>query len=147
MLAKRRGWARRTPNMYGDRARVLVPAGAVVQPRSASFPERAGDVITRVQANANGPDQVHDRVHDQANRQPFERAVENAIILLREQLERERDRVNRAEAQVAELRTALDDAVAAGRVAASEAAALRAELEQRRTWGFLRRLRGALRGA
>jgi hypothetical protein len=36
MLAKRRGWARRTPNAYGDRARVLVPADAVVVSRSRS---------------------------------------------------------------------------------------------------------------
>jgi hypothetical protein len=36
MLAKRRGWARRTPNAYGDRARVLVPADAAVASRSRS---------------------------------------------------------------------------------------------------------------
>jgi len=36
MFAKRHGWARRTPNAYGERARVLVTAGANVQPRAAS---------------------------------------------------------------------------------------------------------------
>ena len=36
MLAKRRGWARHTPNAYGDRARVLVPADAVAGSRSRS---------------------------------------------------------------------------------------------------------------
>jgi hypothetical protein len=39
-----------------------------------------------------------------------------------------------------------DDAVAAERIAAGEAAALRAELDRRRDWGLLRRLRWALRG-
>src|SRR6516225_4953599 len=36
MLAKRRGWARRMPNAYGDRAHVLVPADAVARSRSRS---------------------------------------------------------------------------------------------------------------
>jgi hypothetical protein len=36
--------------------------------------------------------------------------------------------------------------VAAERIAAGEAAALRAELDQRRQWRLLRRLRWALRG-
>src|SRR5918997_388818 len=42
MLAKRRGWARRTPNAYGDRALVLLPTDTVVQPRMALSAEHTG---------------------------------------------------------------------------------------------------------
>jgi hypothetical protein len=40
----------------------------------------------------------------------------------------------------------LADAVAAERIAAADAAALRSQLDQRREWRFLRRLRWAMRG-
>jgi len=140
MLAKRRGWPRRTPNMYGDRARVLVPDDVAVQPQSASYAARAGHVITREQDAANG--------HDQAN--------VRAITALCEQLaaanhradraerlfDEERQRAERADRRVDELQPALADAVAAERIAAGEAAALRAEVERRRRWGLWRRLRG-----
>src|SRR3954468_24047367 len=45
MLAKRRGWARRTPNAYGDRALVLLPNDVAVQPHMALSAERAGCTI------------------------------------------------------------------------------------------------------
>jgi hypothetical protein len=45
-----------------------------------------------------------------------------------------------------ELEASLADAIGAERIAAGEAAALRAELDQRHEWKFLRRLRWALRG-
>jgi hypothetical protein len=119
MLAKRRGWARRTPNAYGDRALVLVPADAIVQPRSALLEVHTGHVINGDKAEPNG--------HDQAN----VRALESAVEALREQLgilnrrieeeraltnderrradteraraDHERDRVEQAERRVAEL--------------------------------------------
>src|SRR4051812_18275843 len=74
MLAKRRGWARRTPNAYGDRARVFVSPDTVVQPRAGLDAVRSGNVITSERGTPNG--------HDQVNVQPLEQAIE----LLREQL-------------------------------------------------------------
>ena len=71
------------------------------------------------------------------------------------QLERERNRVDRAERLLDEerersdkLQASLTDAVGAERIAAGEAVGLRAELDRRpgRDWGLLRRLRWALRG-
>jgi hypothetical protein len=135
MHAKRRGWPHRTPNMYGDRARVLVPPDASVQPRSAAYPEHTTRVITHDQERANGPDQVNVRV------------IEQVITTLHQQLERERDRVDRAEARIAELQTELADAVAAERIAAGEAAALRAAADARRSPGLLRRLFTSAKGA
>ena len=170
MLAKRRGWARRTPNAYGERAQVMVPANAIVQPRTALLGVRTGSVITLDQGIPNG--------HDHLNVQVFEQA----ITVLRDQLEAanrraddDRVRADRAEqradeeranaaklsaelidlrvseriadravAEVVELRQRLDDAATAERVARAEAAGLRAELDTRRQWGLSRRLRWAL---
>jgi hypothetical protein len=136
MHAKRRGWAHRTPNMYGDRARVLVPAGASVQPRTASYPEP----ISHDQAGAEQP------------RSGEPQAFTMAITALHQQLERERDRVDRAERLLEEerhrveaMQVALADALAATRIAAGEASALRAERDARRSQGLLRRLREALK--
>jgi hypothetical protein len=142
MHAKRRGWVHRTPNMHGDRARVLVPIEASVQLRSASYPEHTAHVITHDQERTNGPDQVNVR------------AFEQVITILHQQIERERDRVDRAERlldeerhRIEELRTALADALTAERIAAGQAAALRAEADARRSQGLLRRLREALKRA
>jgi hypothetical protein len=81
------------------------------------------------------------------------RTLESAIEALREQLtkadqreEAERGRAERAECHLVELRGALADAVAAERIAAGEAARLRAERDERRAWRLLRRLGWALRG-
>jgi phage shock protein A len=82
------------------------------------------------------------------------RALESAIEALREQLVRadqregaERGRAERAERhledarkRVDELQTALADAVAAERIAAGEATALRAEVERWRHMGWLQRI-------
>jgi predicted nucleic acid-binding Zn-ribbon protein len=64
---------------------------------------------------------------------------EQAITALQEQLERERSRVDRAESHLEEargrldqLQAALGDAIAAERIAAGEASALRAELDHHR---------------
>ena len=57
MLAKRRGWARRTPNAYGDRARVLVPADAV--PASRSRPALNGELHWERRAPSASIDMVN----------------------------------------------------------------------------------------
>lgn len=103
MLAKRRGWPRRTPNAFGDRARVLVPNDVAVQPRSASYAERAAHVIASDQEGVNG--------HDQANIRVFEQA----ITALQEQLTIANCRAERAEQRIDELQAALADAVAVER--------------------------------
>ena len=57
------------------------------------------------------------------------------------QLERERGWVDQAERRIEELQANLADAVGAERIAAGDAAALRAELGRRRRWRLLLRLR------
>lgn len=111
MLAKRRGWSRRTPNAYGDKAMVLVPDDADVQPRSAI--DR--DHMSR---NPNGADQVNVR------------ALEIAVETLRDQL-------GIANRRVDEPLIALADARTAEMISGNEAAVLRAQLELlagRRPW-------------
>jgi hypothetical protein len=137
MHAKRRGWLRRTPNAIGAHALVLVPLDAAVQRRAAAdHPPFVAHKVTE-------PNGV-----DQANVQ----AISSAIATLREQLvtanqwaQAERGRADRAERYLEELRTALADAVAAERITAGEASALRADAARRGRWGLLRRLRWALR--
>jgi len=79
------------------------------------------------------------------------RAVESAveelratIADLRQRLDHERDRADRVQSRVEELHTALADAVAAERIAAGEASALRGQADRRREWSLWRRLRWAL---
>src|SRR3954471_15878831 len=134
MLAKRRGWARRTPNAYGDRTLVLVPADVIVQPRSALLGVRTGHVISDDQAEPNGHDQVNVR------------ALEGAVEALREQLgvldrrieeeraraDRERERADRAAQQIETLRTELAETRIAERVATTEANDLFRRLEEER---------------
>jgi hypothetical protein len=87
--------------------------------------------------------------------------VDGLAAPLREQLERERGRADRAERRVDELQAALAeerlridnlhaelaDARTATMIAGSEAAALRAQSDERRDWRLLRRLRWALRAS
>jgi hypothetical protein len=132
-LSRRRGWERRTPNAYGVQAQILVPATALEKPiRSNADGVRMGD---------DEPD-----------------TADVAFALLARQLEREQDRVERAERLFEEerrlleierqsseaLRQALADAVAAERIAAGEAAALRTEADRRHSWRLVRRLCWAL---
>jgi hypothetical protein len=65
---------------------------------------------------------------------------------MNKRLEREQNRVDRAERLLDEERERRADAIAAERIAAGEAAALRAELDRRRGWGLLHRLRWVLGG-
>jgi len=124
MLAKRRGWERRTPNAYGDRAQVLVPAEAIVRPRSASFGVRTGSVITSDQSSPNG--------HDHPNVQVFEQA----IGVLRDQLgaanrraDRAEEKADRLQAELVELRVSERSAADLAEYATGEAADLRQRLD------------------
>jgi hypothetical protein len=133
-LSRRRGWERRTPNAYGVQAQILVPDNVLVKPLD---PDADG-----VRMGNDGRD-----------------TGETAFALLARQLEREQDRVERAERRLEEerrlleaerrcseaLRQSLADAIAAERIAAGEATALRAAIDERRSWGVLRRLGWALR--
>jgi len=90
---------------------------------------------------------------NQADAESAVRAFEAAVAALTVQLDRERSRVDRAERQLEDerklgetLREALADAQAAERITADGAAALRALIDDRRSWNLLRRLRWALRG-
>jgi hypothetical protein len=65
--------------------------------------------------------------------------MEGLVTPLREQLDRERARADRAERRIDELQAALTDAVAAERIAASEAAGLRTMLTDQRTRPWWRR--------
>jgi hypothetical protein len=145
-LARRRAWPRRTPNAYGGLATVLVPGGASVRPRPAVDGVQPPYERGTSEQKVSGPDRA-----DEDGVRAFEavdiirmmrEAMEAAIAPLHEQLERERNRADRAESRADQAERALADALAAERIAAGEAAALRAELERRRSWGLLRRLRG-----
>src|SRR3954454_7009041 len=143
MLAKRRGWARRTPNAYGDRALVLLPSDMAVQPHTALSAEHTG-YTTR--SDADQP-----IASDQVNVQPFA----NAIEALREQLgiahrqveeanaranraelraDNERRRADedraRAEQQIETLQKELSESRIAEQLATAEAADLRPRLDQ-----------------
>jgi len=61
-------------------------------------------------------------------------------------IDEERSRADRIERLLEEARAQIADAVGAERIAAGEAAGLRAELDRRRQWRLWRRLRWALRG-
>jgi hypothetical protein len=124
-LSRRRGWQRRTPNAYGVSAQILVPEEALEKPP---------------RENADGGRMGYDERD----------TSEAAFALLARQLEREQDRADRADRlleverqrvevghqRIDELQTALADAVAAERIAAGEASALRAALteQSRRPW-------------
>jgi hypothetical protein len=127
MFAKRHNWARRTPNAYGERAQVLVPIDAVVQPRAASYADRTGYVIADVQPRPNG----HDQVNDQANVRAIE-VLNEQLGVANRQIEAANQRADRAEQRAdnerkrAELLQAqLASAQAAERTAREEAAGLR----------------------
>ncbi len=145
MLAKRRGWARRTPNAYGDRALVLLPTDTVVQPRMALSAEHTGYTACS--------DSDQPIASDRVNVQPFADAIE----ALREQLgithrqveeanaraeradlraDDERRRADeeraRAEQQIETLRKELSESRIAERVATAEATDLRRRLDEER---------------
>ena len=121
IMAVRRKFPRRTPNAYGERARVLVPENLDLSRR------RKGHVGATVgdTAPANPAPNGHDQGY-----------VAQAIEALREQLRVTNDRADRAEQRA--------DAERLLRVEAEKRAdAIRAEMDSRRDWSLPRRLRWA----
>src|SRR5258706_14990498 len=90
MFAKRHGWARRTPNAYGERAQVLVPSDAIVQPRAALNAVRVGHMGEPDQPAPNGHDQVNVQAIDTPHiLAAIRETVHTLVTPLREQLEHE----------------------------------------------------------
>jgi hypothetical protein len=131
-LVRRKGWPRQIGN--DGIVRVTVPPNEIAPNKQTNIAHRAPG-------------------HPSPDRPPNPPVVTPDIMaVIREvvtpltiQLERERDRVDRAEQRIAELEVALADARSAERIASGEAAALRAEVEHRKEFSFRRRLWWALR--
>jgi hypothetical protein len=156
--ARRRAWSRQTPNEIGGVARVLLPTGVDrrSRPDAASSPtgddHRLLDGRPTVDSSDGSP---VDRPGDRAGELAVEVTVlreriadkDSVISDLRRRLDIADRRLDAAAEErrlVDELRIALADAVAAERIAASEAAALRASTDDRRAWRLRRRLCWAL---
>ena len=133
--ARRQKWPKRTPNMYGLPAQVLVPDHAAVRPRPALYPVLSDSDRGTPDDHVNGRDRA-----DVTLVQAFDRAV----ATLRDQLEHERARGDGAEHQVEALRHALDDAKTGERISAATAAALLSIEDDRRGWRLWRRLAWAI---
>jgi hypothetical protein len=104
-LARRRGWPRRTPNERGAVAHVQVPAdlGTVrlaVRPRPVVNGGRT-PVVPGTNSSDERPDSVPDVLRT------VRETVELLLAPLREQLDHERARADRAEQRIDELQTAL----------------------------------------
>jgi hypothetical protein len=157
-LARRRGWSRQTPNEIGGVARVLLPTGVDRRLRPAATDIMTGDDRRALDGRPTG-----DSSADSPVARPGHRAGELVVEIagLRERIadkdeviadlrhrldvaDRRLDEATEDRRRVDKLRTALADAVAAERITAGEAAGLRAEVEERRSWGLLRRLGWAL---
>jgi hypothetical protein len=133
--ARRQKWPKRTPNMYGLPAQVLVPDHAAVRPRPALYPVLSGSDRGTPEDHGNGLGQADE---------PLVRAFDRAVATLRDQLEHERARGDGAEHQVEALRHALDDAKTGERISAATAAALLSIEDDRRGWRLWRRLAWAI---
>jgi hypothetical protein len=126
-LVRRRHWPRQLGN--DGVVRVLVPL-------TEAMPETAG---RGKRIPPDGPPPVTPPVPGPDIPRIVREAMESVVAPLAKQLEHETQRADHE-------RSRADDAVAAERIAAGEASALRAELDRRRDWGLVRRLRWALRG-
>jgi hypothetical protein len=128
-IARRRGWPRRPANEPNSAARVFVPDNTSIRVKS-----RIRRAVNPVEHPANEP------LSDGDNRPADEagRACALAITTLSAQLERTEARAERFE-------RAFNDAMAAERIAANDAAALRAREDARQAWSFVRRLFWAIR--
>ena len=102
MHAVRRKWPRRSPNKVGDPAQVLVPPGADLEPR-ATHVRHTND------ARAGDPVQAHQQPTFDAHAllAAIRETVEVLLTPLREQLDRERARADRAEQQLVKVETEL----------------------------------------
>jgi hypothetical protein len=123
MHARRRGWARRSPNAIGGHAAVLVPDEVAVRPRATHVHP---PFVEHVERDVNEPNGVDQGEHV---------ALCAAVAALTEQLAIANGRADRLERyfeeerkRLGELRTVLADARAAERIAAESAAGLRAEI-------------------
>jgi hypothetical protein len=125
-LARRKRWPRQVGN--DGIARVIVPLAAV----DGGTPDNMADN----HPGYHGPDKVNN-ISDATS--DILAAIREVVTPLAAALEHERARADRLE-------VALADAMAAERIAESEAAALRAKEDDRHRWRFLRRLGWALRG-
>ena len=157
-LTQRHRWGRQIGN--DGVVRVTVPLSALVNTAKIKGETVACDDFVSSATTAIDPVTPAAVTADVANDVILATDVlARAIETLREQLvkadqreESERRRGERAEREVEdgrkridELQTALADARTAEGIAASEAAALRAQDDRRREWGFIRRLRWAVR--
>lgn len=157
-LARRRGWSRRSPNEIGGAARVLLPPGVDrrLRPGESTGMTAVDQVLTVGRPTVDSPVTLRDdRSGDRAGELAVdvaglrERIVDKDSVIadLRHRLDvadRRLDAAAEDHRRIDELRVALADAVAAERIAAGEAAALRTEADRRSNWGMLRRWRWAL---
>src|SRR6516165_8564171 len=119
MDADRRDWPKRASNKVGEPTHVLVPDSTAVRDRAMhADPHTKANVQAHIEAHGLSPELI-------------ERAVETLC-----------DMVGWSSRRLEELEKRCADAVAAERIAANEAAGLRAELDERRGWGFMRACTG-----
>ena len=131
-----------------------MPLSALVTPAETKALSVTGDNDMSLATGAKVPvtpaDVIDDVIGDVT---PVTAALAGAVEALRGQLEIANGRAERAELRIEELQRRIDglhsdlaDARTAGMISGSEAAALRTQADERRTWHLLRRLRWALRG-
>ena len=125
MHAHRRGWPKGASNRVGEPTRMLVPDSTVVQD-CAMHNEPVFD------APSDGPVQAHTDPHAKANVQAHIEAHGLSPELIERAVETLCDMVGWSSRRLEELEKRLADAVAAERIAANEAAGLRAELDRLR---------------
>jgi hypothetical protein len=148
-LVRNRKW----PRVLGNDgiAVVLVPPGEASPGSSPGASPGSGGGNARPGRRPGNPPPDLGEDHGEAPPPDIITAIREAVTPLREQLdivnrraEEDRQRADRAEQEVRDVRHQLGDALTAERIARDEAAGLRAELDARRTWGLRRRLRWAL---
>jgi hypothetical protein len=150
-LVRRRKWPRQVGN--DGVVRVIVPLTDARKPSNAAAVEggQGGDVPRRISTPGQSADVplTSPLISDPGQLRAVPRIIEvlkSAVDTLRAQLERERDRADLAEQRIGHLEVKIADAIGAERIASAEASVLRAELDRRREWKLLRRLRWAVRG-
>jgi len=126
-----------------------VPLSALVTPAETKALSVTGDNDMSPATGAKVPvtpaDVIDDVIGDVT---PVTAALAGAVEALRGQLEIANGRAERAELRIEELQRRIDGLHSdlADMISGSEAAALRTQADERRTWHLLRRLRWALRG-